>query len=484
MLCKKILLFVLLPLSLFGQADYQTILPNANAFFQAQEPFSVYDYYSLSAKLFRGVKVTETINENGFTTYRFFNEYSDDNYSQASFPYPYDNCLNMEAPCWLGEKVIVFNDGLNVFFNRYSDSIFINTQADINDSWTFYITDVGNVYNAVVTDISEKEFLGVTDFVKTITITGEGKTYTIEISQAHGFIKTINFRDFPGFEGDTYQVYEHIIKGLSEPALGYRPMTLGDVFDYENGDEIHRVQNGSGVFSGFIINKVIDRELLGDDAVVYTYEQTYWWSEPSGSGYSFDTITDTITNLSFVFDQMPFEEMNGQPERYMLDIDSYNQRPKITTGNLVFEYIDSCYKHLFEWDDLIYTYGKGVGLSEYHSEESGYSWTDMIVYFKKSDETWGTPLIPPVSVNEMERTLEINVFPNPAKDFVFIEIQDFKKLNDASISVFDISGKVVFKDRINTGNIKIDTGNWPESLFFYRISDKGVMATGKFMVRN
>ncbi len=481
---KKIILLILLPVSLMGQADYQTILPGSKTFYQAQEEFIVYDYYLLSAKLFRGVKIIDTIIENGHTTYKFFYEYNDDNYSQQSFPFPYDECLNMEAQCWLGPEVVVYDNGMNVFFNRYGDSLYIKTEAALNESWTFYVTDVGDVYNAVVTDISEKEFLGISELTKTITITGEGNVYTLEISKSHGFVKTINFRDFPGFEGDTYQVMVHNLAGMTQPELGYQPLTLADIYDYEVGDEIHRIQNSYNMYLGFVVNKVIDKELLDDDAVVYTFDQTYWWSEPGGSGLILDTVTDTITNLSYTFGQMPFESIDNLPKRYLLDIDSYNQRPRITTGNMHFEFADSCYKHLMEWDEDIYTYVKGVGLSEYHSDESMYSWSDKIVYFKKGDETWGTPLDPPTSINETEKPLLVQVFPNPAKDFIFIKWLDDGKNTEAGISVFDLTGKEVYKGDFKGSSKKIDVSNWRSGMYFYRISANGTLSTGKFTVSN
>jgi len=148
---KNVLLFILMPFILFGQADYKTILPDANAFFQSEVAFNLYDHGS--HKFFRGVKVIDSISDSGFTRYKFFYEYHDNNYSQTEFPW--GECVNMEAQCWLGPEVIVYENGLNVFFNRDYDSIFIYTQANLNDSWTFYITDNGDIYNAVVTNISE-----------------------------------------------------------------------------------------------------------------------------------------------------------------------------------------------------------------------------------------------------------------------------------------------------------------------------------------
>jgi len=206
---KSLLFLLLLPAVLMGQANYQTILPNAVALYKAQNSFSVYDYQD-SVKHIRGVKVTDTVYGDGFTSYKFFHEYHDDQYIVNDYNNLFNTCFNMDAQCWLGSGVLVYENGLNVFFNRNNDSLFIDTRAGLNDSWVFYQPGTGVVYTAMVTDISEAEFLGVTDQVKTITISGNNKTYTLELSQKHGFVKTINFRDFPGFGENTYQVQVNV----------------------------------------------------------------------------------------------------------------------------------------------------------------------------------------------------------------------------------------------------------------------------------
>lgn len=476
---KKILFLILLPLALFGQTDYQTIHPGSKAFYKSAETFQLYEYES--HKYFRGVKVIDTIYENGYTGFKFFYEYHDDNYSQINFPW--DVCVNMEAQCWLGPEVIIYDNGLNLYFNRNYDSIFIYTQANLNDSWLFYSSCSGIEYTAVITDISEKEFLGISDTVKTVSITGEGNTYTLEISKNYGFVKTINFRDFPGFEGDTYEVYEHDLAGLTDPAIGYQPLTIGDIYDYEIDDEIHKHEN-YGEHYGSIIKRVIDKEILNPNTVTYTYEKTYWWSDPYSSGYSFDTITETYDNLlEVITSNMPFEANGDIPHRYMLDEDDYNNRITKTLGEMRFWNFDTCYKIGYEWPYTKNEAIKGVGTNHYYSDNTYYMF-EFIVYFKKGDETWGTPLNPPTSVKETENPLVISVFPNPAKDFVFIKLADNGKCKTANINIFALSGKQVYSGKLENGILTINVNNWPSGLFFYRISANGLVSKGKFMVND
>ncbi len=48
---KFLLFLLLLPVALMGQADYQTILPNAVALYKAQNSFRVYDYQDVVIRL-------------------------------------------------------------------------------------------------------------------------------------------------------------------------------------------------------------------------------------------------------------------------------------------------------------------------------------------------------------------------------------------------------------------------------------------------
>jgi len=272
---KFLLFLLLLPVTLMGQADYQTILPNSVSLYKAQNPFSVYDYQD-SVKQIRGVKVTDTVYGDGFTEYKFFHEYHDDKYTLDNSNNLFNTCFNMNAMCWLGSELLVYNNGLNVFFNRNNDSLFIDTRASLNNSWVFYQPDSGAVYTAMVTNTSEAEFLGVTDQIKTITITGDNKTYTLKISQKHGFVKTINFRDFPGFDENTYRVDEHDLVGLSNPVLGLQLLNARDYFDFNIGDEFHHtlyvLPNGFGGYSGFRTEKVLSKQVVDQDQFKYTFE--------------------------------------------------------------------------------------------------------------------------------------------------------------------------------------------------------------------
>ena len=474
---KTLLFLVLLPFTLLGQADYQTILPDALALYKPQQAFSVYDYYD-TAKYFRGVKVIDTVYGTGYTKYKFFYEYHDDNYTTNFNTYRPD-CFKMNAQCWLGPEVIIYDNGLNVYFNRNNDSIFINTTAGLNDSWIFYKPDTGAVYTAVVTDTAEIEFLGITDHIKTVTITGNGQSYSLELSQKHGFLKTINFREFPGFGENTYQVCEHLLVGLSNPVLGIQFLSSNDYFNFDIGDEFHFSfyiwTGGAGDYSGYKTKKILSKQINGQYGLEYTYERYEWGNinSPEG-GYVFyhDTITQNYHDYFENDSIMPFENYSGEefPQRYLLSNDRYNGRLLKTFGSSLLRKQDSCYILDFESSGEN-RWIQGVDYS-FRSYDGEGGWSETLVYFKKGDETWGVKLNPPISVEEFDAPDAIKVYPNPATDFLNITCKSPADIDN--VVAFDVNGIKTRLNPVNTSqnNLLLDIRNLKKGLYVIQVNFK------------
>ncbi len=482
-----------MPVALMGQADYQTILPDAVALYKAQHSFNVYDYQD-SVKHIRGVKVTDTVYGDGFTTYNFFHEYHDDNYTRDKIYNLFDTCFNLYTQCWLGSGVVVYDNGVNIFFNRNNDSLFIETGADLNDSWVFYQADTGIVYTAVVTNISETEFLGVTDSVKTITITGDNKTYTLEISQKHGFVKTINFRDFPDFGEDTYQVDEHDLVGLSNPVLGLQFLDARDYFDFSIGDEFHHAlyedPNNAGYYSGFRTEKVLSKQVVDEDHFKYTFERYEWGIiiDPDDEYvFKHDTIVTTYPELILSDDsnKMPFENLDPvYPRRYFLTNEGFNGRQSKLFGNQILRKTDSCFQIGFFEGSSEYFWIEGAGYSFTSYYDDAGEWDERLVYFKKGDETWGNELVPPISVPENPAPRLTQVYPNPAKNFVYVKLTQYKTGSHARINIIDLKGRSVYSGSFNGHKLKIDVNNWPDGMYMFKIITNGFETNGKFVVNH
>jgi aminopeptidase N len=82
---------------------------------------------------------------------------------------------------------------------------------------------------------------------------------------------------------------------------------------------------------------------------------------------------------------------------------------------------------------------------------------------------------------------KISVYPNPAKNALTVDLASVKKeiVKASSIVITDISGKVVFTEKLNDQQetLKINTGNFSNGFYFITVknSDKKI-AAGKFVV--
>ena len=74
-----------------------------------------------------------------------------------------------------------------------------------------------------------------------------------------------------------------------------------------------------------------------------------------------------------------------------------------------------------------------------------------------------------------------HVFPNPAKEFVMIEMSDNKSV---SFKLFTLAGQMVLQEQVKSSGQKINIANQKEGLYIYKIiEERGKMVTGKLIIR-
>ena len=80
-----------------------------------------------------------------------------------------------------------------------------------------------------------------------------------------------------------------------------------------------------------------------------------------------------------------------------------------------------------------------------------------------------TPCSPTVEISELEDNKEILIYPNPAKDFINIEI-DLKE--ETQYNIYSISGKMVLSGIINSKNRSIKLPNLSAGLYIFKLHNK------------
>ncbi|RPI43353.1 MAG: hypothetical protein EHM46_04135, partial [Bacteroidetes bacterium] len=269
----------------------------------------------------RCIRIDSTIFDSDSVLYPFSNV--------SSFSY---ECFTPDGPSWIGEKIIVRENGMNLFFNKVQDTIWIDMHAMTGESWIAYRSAAGNIVEATVLDHDTLNFMGLSDSVKTIgfqvydagmsPVSHEANNFTVGISKSYGFTKTLNFNLFPDIIEESVlidQPGEFYLAGLSTPRVGIQNLTWFEVYDFQPDDEIHVVKTrsmfgdpqtcpeyGETIKQTF---KYLDRSDY-PDSIIYTVEigmnRDQNWEDSSAFESSHDTII-TVIHRNPQFDHLPGE---------------------------------------------------------------------------------------------------------------------------------------------------------------------------------
>ncbi len=162
------------------------------------------------------------------------------------------SCYIINGASWLGDEVVEKPDGTFVFTiypfspGDSAQTYRILTLAGLNQAWNFYNYHFINHHiEANVSGIIFKQFLGLTDSVKVITLTrkdASGQTIVdpinsqqIFLSKNYGLIRSPKFDDFLYFQS----FYD--LAGKTNPETGITNVTTLKIYDFEVGDEFHTV---------------------------------------------------------------------------------------------------------------------------------------------------------------------------------------------------------------------------------------------------
>ena len=79
-------------------------------------------------------------------------------------------------------------------------------------------------------------------------------------------------------------------------------------------------------------------------------------------------------------------------------------------------------------------------------------------------------------ITDIDEIAEINIYPNPAKDFLKIEIQEYI---DDNLIITDITGKTLITKAVTSNNIEIDVSSLNSGLYLIKIGGY----IGKFIIK-
>jgi hypothetical protein len=123
-------------------------------------------------------------------------------------------------------------------------------------------------------------------------------------------------------------------------------------------------------------------------------------------------------------------------------------------------------------------------------ETSGEVLIDKVIWTKYDSKEFGIlaesspaeqeePVQDPTPLKEYN--LSYHVFPNPAKDFVLVEMADTQTI---IMKLYTLAGQMVLQEMVKGSGKKINISNLKQGLYIYKIvDDKGKLITGKLIIR-
>lgn len=89
----------------------------------------------------------------------------------------------------------------------------------------------------------------------------------------------------------------------------------------------------------------------------------------------------------------------------------------------------------------------------------------------------------PTFIENINNNLSVRVFPNPADNLVNIQVSE--PVNNASIIVYDMTGRVITHEFGGSTNFELVTSNWESGIYSYSILSGGVVVTkGRVVVQH
>ncbi|MCX6278103.1 MAG: hypothetical protein NT004_08395 [Bacteroidetes bacterium] len=424
-------------------------------------------------------------------------------------------CLDTTNGSILGRKILKRQNGWFLFFNTDNDTISINTQAALNETWKFCNLPDNGYIQAKVSNVGNEIVLGLTDQVKTITFQAKNSGNVdiphilnqrdIKLSQHYGLSRMLDVFWIPR---DTL-IY--MLAGKTVPEIGLQDIAWKQIYDFNIGDEFH-YSGGEYhpvnypemyVNYSFDIYHVLGKTPYGNDSVKYIME--YCHKDTTWSSGLVNKIHDAITvvyNFSQLtnsnsswFTKLPeeFFNQNNVAFEYKRNFEFNDRQNKYfkTGAYMTTPFFPGCWLYNVQPDCFTIflsenKYTDGLGCSHYQDDcfnsmtgtHIQSKWNNL-VYFKKGSETWGNPVAPDCwvltdveDVKTKEKATNIHIVPNPVETTSRIWLDSDFPGEEMTFFLTDYLGKNIARFKTGSQPYFFNSEGIPEGLYILSVFDK------------
>ena len=302
----------------------------------------------------------------------------------------------------------------------------------------------------------------------------------ISISKQNGFFQ---MQDFTNLYSANFEMEQFFFNQNFFTERENFSLTIGDEWHYT-------VTNGWIPTNQFNhINRVIIDTL---DGLVRRLEIEHGSKLMSGSaqnsGLSIDTLLYSFidTDIAFNLNSLIVEDSLFRGSSSFYEISHFSECSTCGFNNIfhserLYNIVPSSFSPGFDTITeqsygLIENYSDnliGVDSNSYFYHNGNYS-QKSIVYVKKGNQTWGTPLNLSVGLKEVSQMGSLKLYPNPVLNQLRMETEEVIK----AVLVSDLNGKAVEVSRTNN---LVDVSNLSSGLYFVQVETKAGFWREKFV---
>ena len=412
---------------------------------------------------------------------------------------------------FLIDSLIQRNDTLFYYSNLSTTPFFFLPNAGVGQNWTIYSDNINNDYDQITitcSDIHVETFFGITDSVKTFTMTPNGTSlnqipvnnFEIKLSKNHGLINFVPFILFlfhPFFVDFTSSQ----LIGLDslETWYGYRQPRFTDYFHLSAGDillwEHHYIPVTvmDPPWSEFYRDSITN-VISNTDSVVYTYNRTK---------KDTDNVISQFAGLTETFSKSEFEKIIMAPPNWVgfgnnrygqslstntvlywstsflkLNIDSISGDTITSfTFNSDAPEVDTTTCQINLASDLFYTFSidTRAGITKYCHSNFDSDCTTLIGSKINGNQIGDITL----SVNELylSKINTLQIYPNPVNDILIIS--NYQKNKKSDYQIYNNVGQLIKHESLQRSEIAVY--NLKSGIYFIRIKTENEIKWGKFV---
>jgi len=247
--------------------------------------------------------------------------------------------------------------------------------------------------------------------------------------------------------------------------------TIGEIYDFEVGDEFHTRSDWGPYMRDNIIITIWEKFLNPNNATLsyvrnVRKEEIDWWNNTT-------TYFDYIDTISY--HHLDSLICYGSIDSVFHDSDE----PGKYNGRYVNRQDFTWPPYLYNYDD--YIVGCGGPFEYYYDVQSNSWWETHLKYFKKGDEEWGEQLVIVGTPEIINTANKPDIFPNPASDFIRISFNHFKA--NGTVQILNSSWQCALETELYQNDQIIDISGLIPGIYLVVLRNEDTMKVGKLFVR-